>query len=114
MIKFFPLVVAAVIGFVIFGINHGTVPDGVVLPGGTHHAPENPYQLQAISPAIGLFCSLSAIFFAYDGFYVAAGIQSEMKEPKKTPTVLVVGLSLVTVFYLLIAVSSMLGAEKGE
>ncbi len=112
MLKFFPLVVAAIIGFVIFGLNHGQIAVGV-LPGETHKPPDL-YQIQAVSPAIGLFCSLSAIFFAYDGFYVAAGIQSEMKEPKKTPLVLVVGLSLVTIFYLLIAISSMLGSNTGD
>ncbi len=112
MVKFIPMIVAAIIGFVVLGINK-TLPDNIVLPGEPHPAAPDGYRLQALDPSLGLFCSLSSIFFAYDGFYVASGIQSEMKEPKKTPLALVIGLSLVTVFYLLIAISSMVGSENG-
>ncbi len=116
MVKFIPMIVAAVIGFVVLGINKGALPPGIVLPGSDTVPSRVPdaYRLQALSPSLGLFCSLSAIFFAYDGFYVASGIQSEMKEPKKTPIALVIGLSLVTVFYLLIAISSMIGSNSGD
>lgn len=111
-VKFVPMAVAAIIGFVILG-QHGVLPEGIVLPGNEHINNNSPHMIQSINPSIGLFCSLSSIFFAYDGFYVAAGIQSQMKEPKKTPFVLVIGLSLVTIFYLLIAISSMVGSENG-
>lgn len=52
---------------------------------------------------LGVFLSISAIFFAYDGFYVAAGIQSEMKEPKKTPAAMFLGMAATTLIYLIIA-----------
>ena len=52
-----------------------------------------------------MFLAISAIFFAYDGFYVAAGIQSEMEEPKKTPMAILLGLVFTTVIYLIIAIS---------
>ncbi len=112
MVKFIPMIVAAIIGFVVLGLNK-TLPPNIVLPNEPPINHNSPHMIQSISPGIGLFCSLSSIFFAYDGFYVAAGIQSQMREPKKTPIVLVIGLSLVTFFYLLIAISSMVGSENG-
>ena len=112
MVKFIPMIVAAIIGFVVLALNK-ELPSGIVLPGDPEINQNDPHMIQSISPGIGLFCSLSSIFFAYDGFYVAAGIQSQMKEPKKTPVALVIGLSLVTFFYLLIAVSSMVGSSNG-
>ena len=115
-VKFIPLIVAVIIGFVIFGLNNGSFPDGSNI--NNINPDKNPtthpeWTLFGISPAFGLFSSLSAVFFAYDGFYVACGINSQMKEPKKVPLALVIGLSLVTVIYLLIAVSCMLGSPDG-
>jgi len=67
-----------------------------------------------MTPGFGLFIAVAAIFFAYDGFYVTAGIQSEMKEPKKTPLAILFGLIIVTVIYLLIAIAMSLGASGGS
>ena len=61
--------------------------------------------LSSFAPGLGMFLAISAIFFAYDGFYVAAGIQSEMEEPKKTPMAILLGLVFTTVIYLIIAIS---------
>lgn len=61
--------------------------------------------VKGLGGGLGMFLAISAIFFAYDGFYVASGIQSEMKEPKKTPIALFLGLGITTVIYLLIAIS---------
>ncbi len=38
----------------------------------------NPYDFGFASGGIGIFMSVGAIFFAYDGFYVTAGMQTEM------------------------------------
>lgn len=108
--KFVPLVVAAIVGFIIFGLNNNVTPP-IVDSGITTH---DPWMLIGISPAFGLFTSLSAVFFAYDGFYVACGVQSQMKEPKKTSLALVFGLVFVTLIYLLIAISCMLGSTDGN
>ncbi len=108
-VKFIPLVFAAIIGFVIIGMGHGQNDVAGVLAPSAGFEPENfptdPNNFAQMSPGIGLFISVGAIFFAYDGFYVTAGIQTEMKEPKKTPLAILFGLILVTVIYLLIAVS---------
>ena len=61
--------------------------------------------LSSFAPGLGMFLAISAIFFAYDGFYVAAGIQSEMEEPKKTPMAILLGLVVTTIIYLIIAIS---------
>lgn len=107
--KFIPMIVAAVIGFILLGLNNNELPPII----NSNESKLDSWTLPAISPVFGLFTSLSAVFFAYDGFYVASGIQSQMKEPKKTSLALVIGLSLVTFFYLLIAISCMVGSETG-
>lgn len=117
-LKFIPLVFAALIGFVIIGMQgvngyqppqfDGKTFDPVLGPSAGFDSANfatDPNNFAKMSPGIGLFISVGAIFFAYDGFYVTAGIQSEMKEPKKTPLAILFGLILVTVIYLLIAIS---------
>ncbi|MCQ2957125.1 MAG: APC family permease [Mycoplasmoidaceae bacterium] len=71
-------------------------------------------RLAQMFPALGILGSIPAIIFSYDGFYSAAGIQSEMEEPKKTPLALVVGLIIVSVINLLIAVALLFGSENGR
>ena len=104
-IKFIPLAAVALIGFILVGLNGGgDISIGIPTPenkptiaGGN--------TLSAFTPGLGIFLAISAIFFAYDGFYVAAGIQSEMAEPKKTPMAILFGLLITTVIYLIIAIS---------
>lgn len=107
-IKFIPLAMVAVIGFIICGQGYGgavnaeTVKPDYALPGNTIAGGAS---FIKFAPGLGMFMAISAIFFAYDGFYVAAGIQSDMKEPKKTPMALLFGLLANTVIYLIIAIS---------
>ncbi|MGL4768857.1 MAG: APC family permease [Mycoplasmoidaceae bacterium] len=102
-IKFIPLVIAGVIGFIYIGTGgdksniHGGIPK---------HDPVTPASpISSFSPMFGMSLAISGIFFAYDGFYVTTGLQTEMKEPKKTPMALLFGLIIVTVIYLIIAIS---------
>lgn len=119
-VKFIPLVATIVLGFVIVGIQ-GAHVSANPLPtyhenGGLNNtitSKYNPTEFGYMSPAIGLFMATGAIFFAYDGFYVTAGIQSEMKEPRKTPLAIVFGLGAVTIIYLAIAISMSLGGNGG-
>lgn len=125
-VKFVPLTFAFLIGFVILGINSGQIPaenhwwvdtqsleigNGIVTNAATVVSPQT---FVGLSPAIGVFVSLSAIFFAYDGFYVAAGIQKQMREPKKISSVLLFGLLIVTAIYVSIALSLTFGASGGK
>lgn len=104
-IKFLPLAFVAIMGFVLVGMNAGgwnKVSIGVQKPIEDLASGKS---LSAFAPGLGMFLAISAIFFAYDGFYVAAGIQSEMEEPKKTPMAILLGLVITTVIYLIIAIS---------
>lgn len=75
--------------------------------------PINQFKFNLLTPGFGLFIAVGAIFFAYDGFYITAGIQSEMKEPKKTPYALLYGLLSITVIYLAVAVAMSLSSTNG-
>ncbi len=127
-VKFIPLVLAIGIGFAAFAQNGGQLPPKfdwgfkpIVPDPGTPTEPTSAaamaattYSFATMTPGFGLFIAVAAIFFAYDGFYVTAGIQSEMKEPKKTPLAILFGLIIVTVIYLLIAIAMSLGSTDGQ
>ena len=112
-IKFIPLVFALVIGFIIVGIN-GTIPPENSITYEPVESVDQPLNFFSLTPVFGVFMSLSAIFFAYDGFYIAAGLGSKLKNPKKIPWILLTGLLLATVIYLSIALSITLGAKGGQ
>lgn len=98
-VKFLPLAIIIFLGFYIASVEKNPV---IVEP----QLPENfGTSFSTLSPGIGMFISFAAIFFAYDGFYYSVGIQSDMKQPEKTSHALVIGLSIVTFIYLLIAIS---------
>lgn len=127
-VKFIPIAFAFLIGFIVLGINHGNLnPNWLVLGSDAKttwlYDPSNmdakygvdePKPFNMLSPVIGVIMSLSAIFYAYDGFYVAAGIQGELKQPKKISLVILFGLVTVTVLYLAISLSITLGAYHGD
>ena len=116
-VKFFPLLFAAILGFVVLGINGGNIANPEYTPGFKpvdSNNIENFFSFSNLSPGFGMFIAIGAIFFAYDGFYVTAGIQSEIKEPKKTPWAILVGLSIVTIIYLVIAISMSVGSTDGN
>lgn len=70
--------------------------------------------LAQLFPVLGIFGSIPAIIFSFDGFYASAGIQSEMQEPKKTPLALVVGLLVVSTLDVLITISLLVGSQNGK
>ena len=111
-IKFIPLAAIAIIGFVLVGLNAGgSISAGTVPPttGPDNNTIVNSIEaggvLQTFAPGIGIFLSVAAIFFAYDGFYVAAGIQSEMAQPQKTPIAILFGLLITTGIYLAVSIA---------
>jgi amino acid transporter len=106
-LKFFPLIFAIVIGYVYVGVEgHATI-----IP-----TPEkNPTALlDNLSPICGIMASIPAIFFAFNGFYYPANLTSSMKEPRKLPVTMIVGLIIVTVIYVGISVSIMLCTDNGQ
>lgn len=114
LFKFIPLALAIVLGFWSLAENGLVSNVGIGFKPINPSTPNDMYTLSAMSPGFGLFIAIAAIFFAYDGFYVTAGMQSEMKEPKKTPLAIILGLVIVTIIYLLIAIAMSLGAAGGK
>ncbi len=120
-VKFIPLAFCAIAGIVLACCGYLKVTPEFI-PG------DNPYpgwlpsswgmdpaakSLTNLFPILGIFGSIPAIIFSFDGFYASAGIQSEMEEPRKTPLALVVGLIVVSVIDVLITISLLLGSQDG-
>lgn len=100
-IKFFPIVIIIILGFYIAIVNN-VGKDIVVKP---NEKVSDFTSLASLSPVVGMFISFGAIFFAYDGFYYASGVMTEMAEPKKAPIALIIGLFVTTIIYLFIAIA---------
>lgn len=114
-LKFFPLILAGVIGFVIFGMNGGVVGNyNATFVPSPADTPLDIYTFKFMSPGFGFFIASTGILYAYDGFYSSASIKTEMKDPKKSPLAILVGLVVTTAIYLLIAISMSLGSQHGD
>jgi amino acid transporter len=64
--------------------------------------------------ALGILSSIPAIFFAFDGFYSTAGIQTEMKEPRKVSMAMGLGIAIVSAIDIVISFSLLLGTKDGK
>ncbi|MCS4537011.1 APC family permease [Mycoplasma sp. CSL7475-4] len=107
-IKFIPLVFIIVVGFILAFNGKGGVDTVKITTFNTNYSiklGDSFIQYSASAGFIGVFLSIGAIFFAYDGFYIAAGMQSEMKKPEKTTLALSLGLIIITILYIAIAVA---------
>lgn len=110
-VKFIPVVFAILIGFILLIANKNI---GNHLPSWLPQYDWNTGQHQLLTrsvPWIGLVGSLPSIIFSFDGFYSAAGIQTEMKHPEKTGLALVTGLIIVSVIDVLITISLLLCSD---
>lgn len=121
-VKFIPLVAVVIVGFIFAFIkvkgNRGIDSVKYIIEKGdlfnlSATNKDGDVSFFSLSPFFAVFASLGGIFFAFDGFYVTAGVQSEMKNPEKTPAALTIGLSSMTAIYILIAVAMSMGAKSG-
>lgn len=116
--KFIPLVIVAILGFVLAGQpikdSSGNIVGGINNVTSIDWWDKSSTNLFQLTPVFGIFGGIAAIFFAFDGFYVTAGLQTDMKEPRKTPLAISIGLIIVTVIYLVIAISMSLGSAGGS
>lgn len=112
-VKFVPLAFCVIAGITLAATGNGWTTGEYI-----HILPVTPdtknLRLIQLAPTLGIIGSIPAIIFSYDGFYTAAGIQSEMEEPKKTPLAIVIGLLIVSLINLLIAVSLLFGSKDGK
>lgn len=97
IIQLAPLLVLPIIGFANAGDIEGT---GTILNKGT----EASKGLTGASPWLATIAGISAISFAYDGFYAAAAVRNEMKEPQKIGKGLAGGVILISLIYLFITI----------
>lgn len=123
--KLIPIFVVIILG-IIFAVYKGTGKEGFVAGVDDGVTPlwhkitsadlfnKSSSSFLGLTPFLTVFSSLGGIFFAFDGIYVTAGIQSEMKHPEKTPAAIVIGLASMAVLYMLIAVTMTLGGNNGS
>jgi amino acid transporter len=78
-------------------------------PGDT---PTDPFA--RVCPFFGMMLSVPAIFFAFDGFYGAAGIRNKLEQPKKFSSILTIGLLIVAGIYLLMSLSLLFYVKNGD
>jgi amino acid transporter len=109
--KFIPLVFAIVIGYIVFGMSSGCLPDGTKYLPSSNHNPA-PF-LTDYSPVLGIIASVPAIFFAFNGFQYPASMTSHMKNPKQLPLSMLVGIVIVIIVYVLISLSLILSSGNG-
>ncbi|QJB71081.1 APC family permease [Mycoplasma sp. 1654_15] len=103
--KFLPIIIVVVLSFVMFFSGGAAKLNSKPTFLDIKEIVENKESLKYTIPGIGWILSLAAIFFTYEGFFAATGIQTEMKEPKKTPLAILFGLLIVTAIYLLLAIA---------
>lgn len=107
-IKFIPVVLIIIIGFTLMVTNNIDQESLSILTidkYAENDATKGIASFGGIGAFFGVFLAIAGIFFAFDGFFVVSGISTEMKQPKKAPLALLVGLIITTIIYLLIAIS---------
>ena len=110
-IKFVPIAFAALVGLILIWSGTIQMNDNWWGPTDTHPGPD--YQLFSQMFSLGILASLPAVFFAFDGFYTTAGIQSQMKEPKKSSMAMGLGIAIVGFIDIVISISLLLASQDG-
>jgi amino acid transporter len=67
-----------------------------------------------MSLVCGVLSSIPAVFFSFDGFYSAAGLQTEMRDPHKMPKALTVGVTIVACLEIVVSTSLLIGCQDGS
>ncbi|ASZ09430.1 amino acid permease [Mesoplasma chauliocola] len=102
-IKFIPLIVAFFAGFIIYAINHKTMPGMGLRPND---------QGEIVSPVfMNYLGGMGAILFSFDGYIFTANTQKSAKNKKVVPLAIIAGLIFITLFYVLMAFSLFLGGD---
>lgn len=104
--KFLPILVTIIVGFVLFfqGGSNKLSNNITFLP--LEKIKTKGASISSSLPGVGVLVSMAGIFFSYEGFFTAAGLQTEMKNPKKTPIAILVGIGITTIIYLFIAIAT--------
>jgi amino acid transporter len=113
MIEFIPLLFACASGFIVLACNG--LYDGASWFKPVHEGDESTVDSFAhMSLVCGVLNSIPAVFFSFDGFYSAAGLQTEMHAPRKMPKALTIGVSIVALFEIFVSTSLLIGSKDGS
>ena len=109
-IKFAPIMLAIAGGFALLGVHWNEYSPQI---NWTNFRPyDDPDQHTNLfkdqSATLGIMAAIPAIFFAFDGFYATAGIQTSMREPRKVATSMAVGVAIVSLLDMLITLALVL------
>ena len=122
-IKLIPIFFFGVIAIILLGMNYDKVAsssqqlysltsNGFMKP---NHGDINSYlytnPMLMYGPEIGFFLSIPAMFFAYDGFYYVTSIKNQLKDPKQSPKIVVLGILCVVIIFILITISLLLSTD---
>jgi amino acid transporter len=111
-VKFIPIIFAFIIGYIYLGTGNAIA--NPLLPEPPTGPSANTPLFSQLSPAFGVIASIPAIFFAFNGFTFPANLTSDMKEPKKLPLTMTLGLIIVTIIYVGISVSILIASPGGK
>lgn len=108
IIKFIPVLFVIFGGFILFGINGASKLGSESSGGGdSSFVPFN-----SLVPGFGVFAAIPSIFFAFDGFYASAGVETNLK-PKKISLALVLSLTVTAVIYFLLSLTFLITTNNG-
>ncbi len=115
ILKFFPILIIIIYG-VTSNVNGANTINFLPVPLDPNHANSLIYKqpMLALTPWIGFMASVPSIFFAFDGFYKSASLQTKMKDPEKTPKAMFWGLVMLTVIYIILTIFMLVGSFDGS
>lgn len=106
IIKFIPIIVLPIFAF-IFAVSKEGQPL-TSLP-----TPEND-GIIGIFKGWGIVASIPAILFTFDGFFTVASIRSNLNNKKLLPSIMLVGLIVITIAYLYISIAFSIPNNNGS
>jgi amino acid transporter len=112
MIEFIPLFFACVSGFIVLGTRGMYENAHWFTPNDNGESPIKSFAHMSL--ICGVLNSIPAVFFSFDGFYSAAGLQTEMREPRKMPKALTIGVTVVAIFEIFVSTSLLIGCQDGS
>lgn len=69
--------------------------------------------ISSMTRIFGLGLAIPAIMFSFDGFYTITALRSDMKEPKKVSTIMLMSVILVSFLYLFITIAVIISSVDG-
>lgn len=122
-IKLIPIIFFAFIAFILYFTNYDDIKDtssqlyALNSSGFLQNSRDNldgffyTNPVLTYGPEIGFFLSIPAIFFAFDGFYYVVSIRGQLKNPKHSPMIIVLGVLSIAIISILVTLSLLLSTD---